>query len=642
MKYLLLPVHLLKFWYIESLTFFVLTWKNLVLFLEEDLAVTLMLKLIFVPLFHDSSIVGRILSFIFRFLRILIGLFAFTLASVFLLVAALIWLTLPIWIMWKIWGIWGWGVLFAGIGLFVIHIVTHPHKTVWQAKDLWEASLLKKDKVSFPNLLSSDEVKNLLSYLEVKPENFSQFNIANFEQIYPMAFEFAKKTRSKYIDSCHFFVASIQLIPDIENYLLRLNLKVEDFEEALDFLEKKKNKWRRVFIWDSDFAVHHLKGVNRGWLGVPTHALDIVSEDITKSAGRENFPDIVGRKLIVLEVINLLSSEGKRNVLLVGSPGTGKSSLINFLAKQILSGDAPPSLATKRLVKLDTTRLLSGIHSEGELAERIKQVFDEISFAGNIILVVEEIHNLGIGEAGGSWNLYSLILPYLESSIFQFLATTEEENYTKILEKNGSFARLFTKVEFPSASNEETLEILEEKAIDLERRKKIRVSIPSLERVIELSVKLIHDRVLPDSAITVLDEAVTYSQSGWITQKIIEETFSKRVNVPTVELGNTGKEKLLNLENEIHKSLIDQEEAVKAVADSLRRSATGLREEKRPIGSFLFVGPTGVGKTELAKILAEVYFKGSDSFVRFDMSEYQSADSVNKMIGGPGMEGLLT
>lgn len=658
MKYLLLPVHLIKFWYPEALVVFLRTWKNLILYLEEDLAVTLMWKLIFVPLFHDSTIVGRILSFIFRFLRILLGLFAFALASAGVLAMASFWFTLPVGVIWGIWGIWGWVILFCGVGLFIIHIVTHPHKTLWQVKgpeDLWQTSWIKKEKLSFQSLLSTYEVRNLLTTVEITPEVFSEFSITNIDQVGIKAFELAKRLNCKYINSMHFFVASLNFTYDIEPTLLKLNLKVEDFEGALSYIEKKKNKWRLVYLWDDDFAIHHLKGINRGWLGVPTPVLDSVSLDLTKAATSQNFPDIVGRSNIVSSAINILSEEGRRNVIIVGPPGAGKSALIQFLAKQILAGDAPPALSTKRLVTLDTTRLLSGIRTQGELAERIKQVFDEVSFAGNVILVVEEIHNLGIGETGGAWNLYSLILPYLESSAFQFIATTEQENYTRILEKQGAFARLFTKIELPPTNLEETLQILEEKAIDVERRKKLRISFIALKKIVELSSKLIHDRVLPDSAVAILNESETLRRSlsrvesrdsgqasTWVTAQTIEEVVVARVKVPVMELGNVGKEKLLNLESEIHQKLIDQEEAVKAVADSLRRSATGIREQGRPIGSFLFIGPTGVGKTELAKILAEVYFSGGGAFLRFDMSEYQSSDSVNKLIGAPGQEGQLT
>jgi len=617
----------------------------LILYLEEDLAVSLMWKLLFVPLFHDLSIIGKVLSFIFRILRILTGLFAFAIASVGLLCLAVIWFTLPVGVIWGVWGLWGFVLLLAGIGLFVIHIVIHPHKTIWQINsvnlnsEIWKASLIKKDKLDFQNLLKSREIITFLSLLEVTPDIFSQFQFSNVDEAGKLAFELTKKTGSKYIGPEHFFVAGVKLIPDIENFLYSKTLNLKLFDLCLEFTEKKKNRWRRFYIWDSDFAVHHLKGINRGWLGAPTPVLDLVSDDLTKAASVHNFPDFVGRKIQLLEVINLLSQEGRRNVILVGSAGSGRSALINFLAKQILSGDSPPSLATKRLVKLDTTRLLSGMNTQGELASRVKLIFDEVAFSTNVILVVEEIHNLGIGEAGTSMNLYSLMLPYLESASFQFIATTEESNYTKILEKNESFARLFSKVEIPPSTIDETLEILQDKVIDIERRSKKRFSFLSLVKIVELS-HLVHTRVLPDSAISILDQAQT--AGDLITSQIVREVVSRTVKIPVLGLGNTDKEKLLNLEGEIHKRLIDQEEAVKAIADSLRRSATGIREEKRPIGSFLFVGPTGVGKTETAKTLADVYFNRGDAFIRFDMSEYQNPESITRLIGGVDGNGLLT
>ena len=603
-----------------------------------------MLKLLFVPLFHDSSIVGRILSVLFRLTRTLMGLFAFGLASVLIVGLAAFWLFLPIGLVLGVGELWGLAIFLSGVGLFLIHVFTRPHLKVWQVKgkNYWSSSWVKKKNLNFLWLLNQYEVKNLLAYLEIDPQKFTNLSFQDEDKIGLTAFELAKKSASPYIGSEHFFVSLIKNTSGIDNFLMQLNLNISDFEEVLNYLEKKKNKWRRVLIWDDDFAVHHLKGVNRGWLGIPTPELDRISEDLTKTAARVGFDRFVGREAIVSEVINILSQENRKNVIIVGPAGTGKSTLLGFLARQILAGDAPSSLATKRLVRFDLTRLLSGINSQGELAERVNNIFEEVKATQNIILAVEEIQALGLGEVGSTLNLYSLMLPYLDSAEFQFLATTEPENYIKTVEKDAAFARLFTKIELPPASVEDTVAILEDKAIGVERKKRLKVSFLAIKKSAEWSSKYLHDRILPDSAIALLEESISEDADGWITSKTIEQSVSHRVNVPVAELESTKKQELLNLEELIHQKLIDQEEAVKAVADTLRRSAAGLREANRPIGSFLFVGPTGVGKTELAKILSEVYFKSGGTFVRFDMSEYQSAESVTQLIGGSVKPGLLT
>lgn len=649
MKYLLLPIHLIKFWYPESLFTFLRTWKNLLFYLEEDLAVFLMWKLLFVPLFHDGSIVGRVLSFTFRLSRILLGLFAILVSSIIIFTIALYWFLLPLIVLLDLkffsfnLNLINQPIFFSGVGLFVIHVFLNPHKKVWQVKEdkLWSASLLSKKDLELKKVFSHHLVQILLDHLELTEADLSFLELKDKDQLGLEAFNLAKLTESPYINTNHFFVSIVKNTPNIEEKLIKFELSVDDFLHALRFLEKQKRIWRLSFIWDDDFTIHHLKGINRGWLGSPTVELDRVSEDLTRTAIRQGFPDFIGKPIIIRELVHILSQQNNANVILVGPPGSGKSSLIKHLAKQIVKGDAPSALATKRLVILDTTRLLSGMNTQGELAERIRDIFEEIEFAQNVILVVDDIHNLGIGEAGIKMNLYSLILPYIDSSTFQFIATTDPVSYSRIIEKNGSFARLFSKIELAPTSMEESLEILEQKAIEFEKDKKIIITIPSLRLAATLAERYIHDRVLPDSALSILNQAVTDS-SGVVNRKLIQSVVSEKVHVPVVETDSAGKKNLLNLEDRIHQKLIDQEEAVKAVSNSLRRSATGIKEEGRPIGSFLFVGPTGVGKTELAKILSETFFDNKGGFIRIDMSEYQNADSVSRLIGVNGEGGILT
>ncbi len=607
-----------------------------------------MARLLFTPLFHDSSFIGRLLSFSFRLSRILIGIFAMFSGSLFILALCLGWFLLPVLaiVLEGSQALIARAFIFSGIVIFVHHIVSHPHKKIWNIKspsDIFQASFIKKQDLNINLLLKDSRVIYLLELLEIRPEQLADITVSSSkDEILEKTWSLGKKIGVSYLSAEHFFVALLSLVPGVENKLLKLGVDLSDFSTALEFMKRRADLWRMVFIFDEDFHTRHLRGVNRGWLGVPTPALDSVSEDLTKKAAKGWIPDFVGRQEEVSRVINILSLEAGRNVLLVGEPGSGRGALVSYLAKLIISGDAPASLATKRVVRLDETKLLAGVTNQGELAERIKNIFDEIRLSGNIIVYMDEIQNFGIGEAGTKYNLYSLMLSFLESSDFQFVAVTDPGSYTRILEKDKSFARIFTKIELPPASVVETIDILKNQAVESERYKKIKVSIPALKSMAELSSEFIHDLVLPDAAIKVFDESLVSPENGWVTKAVVEKVIQARSGVPVGDAGKELKGELLNLEETIHQRMVDQVEAVKAVSDVLRRAGAKLRDKTRPIGSFLFVGPTGVGKTELAKTLADVYFKGKGSFARFDMSEYQTGDSINRLIGKTGEEGELT
>ncbi len=650
---------LILFWYPDALVVFIRTLTNLLKVIEEDLAVGLMWKLLFVPLFHDSSIIGRALSFLFRLSRVTLGVGAYAISTVCLLILGFIWFLTP-----PLFGLTIIGeilnarfltsiqalvlstiTLVFGIALFLHKPKNEPAKKIWQIKnpgEVFQATKLKVSDLEWIKLLKSEEVYYFLQSLETTPQSFLNFKPNYFEKLFPNLLTLAKATGAKYLTESYFFVAMVGEIPNIEQELLKINLKLEDFKDALVLYEHKRSNWKKVFVWDEDFEVRHLKGTNRGWISTPAPLLDSVSDDLTRQAASTGVEDFTGRKNILNEVITILTQDKDRNVLLVGPAGSGKTALVKFLAKMIVSGNAPSALATKRIVKLDLARLISDVAGESELAKKIKTIFEEIEFSQSVILFIDEIHMLGLGQMGDEYNLYSLMIPYLESKSFQFIASTEDDNYFRILEKNTVLIRIFHKVVLPPASKEDTFEILKERAVELVRSKKITLTYPAIKKMLNLSERLISDRVLPDSALSVLEECEAAAKNGVIDSKLVTRVFENRVNIPIIEINAEEKKILLDLENIIHQRLIDQEDAVKAVASTLRRSAAELKDDTRPIGSFLFVGPTGVGKTELAKILSEIYFKTREAYLRFDMSEYQTHEAVDRLLGTQTNPGELT
>jgi ATP-dependent Clp protease ATP-binding subunit ClpC len=330
----------------------------------------------------------------------------------------------------------------------------------------------------------------------------------------------------------------------------------------------------------------------------------------------------------------------------VGPPGCGKTSLVKGIALKIVRGTKDGSLRFKRLISVESGSLISGARSAGEIAEKIKAIMTEVEGSRGIILFFDEIHNLIVAGEEGSSTIFSLLQPYISSGELQVLGATNQENYRRYIEPNGSFSQLFQIVEIGPTSNEETLEILEDVSRRLERKYNVSISFLALRKTLQLTEKLIHERVFPDKAIDILDRTVARVSkgNGYITSEDIASTVSSITHIPVTAIKETEADKLLRIEESMKEHIIGQDEAIKQIAKALKRGRVGIRKQSKPIASFLFVGTTGVGKTETAKTLARLYFGDEKALIRLDMSEYQQQDSLNKLIGSPDgkMKGQLT
>lgn len=385
----------------------------------------------------------------------------------------------------------------------------------------------------------------------------------------------------------------------------------------------------------------HTGPINQAWTSSPTPILNHYGQDLTVMASYGNVPLVNVRKSEVQTAIEILSRTTKNSLLLAGDPGSGRAAIVAQVALKMLTQDVPKELQDKRLVQLD----VASLHAASEGFEvTFGRLLDETERSGNVILFIPNLQDLATDKTSGVASA-ELLLPILQRSRMQVIGATTMQEYREQIEPNSTFANSFGIIEVHEMSAKDALTVLEETSVDLEGRHGVKISVKAMEDAVNLSAEYIHDKVLPEKAIDILDEAavkVSNAKRKEVTDADVREVVSRTVNVPVATVAKDEQKLLLDLEKLIRERVVGQNEAVVAVAQALRRARAGLTDKKRPIGTFLFVGPTGVGKTELAKALSTSYFAGEANMVRLDMSEFHGPESIQKLIGQGNIEGLLT
>jgi ATP-dependent Clp protease ATP-binding subunit ClpC len=421
--------------------------------------------------------------------------------------------------------------------------------------------------------------------------------------------------------------------------------------------------------------------------------------DLTRQAKEKKLMPVIGRNEEIERLIEILCRKTKNNPVLIGDPGVGKTAIVEGLAQRIVSGKVPAALKNKQLLQIDLSSIIAGSKYRGEFEERLKKLTDKVKKSKDtMILFIDELHNIiGAGSTeGGSMDAANILKPSLAKGELKVIGATTIDEYRKYIEKDKALARRFQVIQVEEPDSEQCIEILKGLKGNYEKHHNVVITDDAVNAAVKLSQRYITDRFLPDKAIDLIDEACSkksiefenkpsevldleekikrtedeindltiksaYQEAAYkkallfelqsqlekikkenntansnvVGEEDIAGVIEKWTGIPAKKMLLSERKKLMNLEEEIHKRVISQDEAIKAVAQTIRKARAGLKDPKRPVGSFLFLGPTGVGKTELAKTISEVLFESEDHLIRIDMSEYMEKHSVSRLIGSP-------
>ncbi len=522
-------------------------------------------------------------------------------------------------------------------------------------------------------------------------EEVSEFNLLPHSKRLQNLTEFAKTIaqtlKAKELGTEHLLLAIILDNASLASRVLEeVGFAVEKGEQEVTMVDLRKNLEHKAGISKSDIkAIRSMLKGNSGsskanmanMMGMPSSpsgGLEDYTRDLTEAARQGEMEPVIGRETEISRMIQILSRKTKNNPVLVGDAGVGKTALALGLAQRIAQGQVPAKLAKMRVLELELMSVIAGTRFRGDFEERMNNIIDDIEVDGQVILFVDELHTI-MGSGSGidsTMDAANILKPALSRGTLHMIGATTQDEFQKHIEKDAALSRRFAKVTVESPSEEAAIAILQGLKSTYENHHQVKISDVAVETAVKYAKRYMTGKNLPDSAIDLLDEAAATAQNKAghagvqpelteldralmagqlqkvrkflrsdsvsaiaVTEEDILDTLSRLSGIPVSKLTKTEAKKYLNLEAELHKRVIGQDEAISAVSRAIRRNQSGIRQTKRPIGSFMFLGPTGVGKTELAKALAEVLFDDESALLRFDMSEYMEKFAASRLNGAP-------
>ena len=461
-------------------------------------------------------------------------------------------------------------------------------------------------------------------------ESLAQIPQNSPEQIFQAALQIQQKLETKTVSGSVLALAIIRNFPNFENLLAQFYIDFEDLERGVlwhdhifSLINQSKIPIKTGGI-ARDWSFGYTPTLNR----FGTNITSQVSNNILMSSNLEQHKDLVSK------MVEQFSGNGKQNIALIGIDGVGKTTVVNSFAAKIANGSEkiPSNLRYRQVISLDASSLIAAAPGRGEIENLLNYILNEAYAAKNIIICLDNAQ-LFFEDGVGSVDVSNLLLPIIQAGVLRMILTLDEQRFLQISAKNPALAQAMNRLQVKPANYDETLAVMQDKLLVFEHQNGVFYQFQALKEAFRLSERYIFDLEMPGRAVRLLEMSAGFADNKIVTAssvgRAVEQTMN--VKVATADI-NEEKETLLNLENLLHARMVGQEKAVSAVANALRRARTGVRNQNRPIGTFLFLGPTGVGKTELSKALSEVYFNGENNIVRLDLNEFVNLEDVSRLI----------